>query len=92
MWSAVAFSMLLALVNAKSPQSNAKDTKSVIRWLSGSDKFCGVNLGSHFIIEPWMASGEFSSMGCGGLNDEWSCVQKFGQNAADAAFQKHWDT
>lgn len=63
-----------------------------MRWLPGSDKIRGVNLGSQFIIEPWMASDEFTSMGCGGLNDEWSCVQKLGQDAADAAFQKHWDT
>lgn len=77
MLSAIAFSMLLASANA---------------WLPGSDKIRGVNLGSQFIIEPWMASDEFSSMGCGGLNDEWSCVQKLGQDAADAAFQKHWDT
>jgi aryl-phospho-beta-D-glucosidase BglC (GH1 family) len=63
-----------------------------MRWLPGSDKFRGVNLGSQFIIEPWMASDEFTSMGCGGLNDEWSCVQSLGQDAADAAFQKHWDS
>lgn len=63
-----------------------------MRWLPGSDKFRGVNLGSQFIIEPWMASDEFASMGCGGLNDEWSCVQSLGQDAADAAFKKHWDS
>ncbi|KAL7957933.1 glycoside hydrolase family 5 protein [Trichoderma compactum] len=96
MLSAIAFSILLASTNAWTPQSNAKvfsrDAKNVMRWLPGSDKFRGVNLGSQFIIEPWMASDEFASMGCGGLNDEWSCVQKLGQDAADAAFQKHWDT
>ncbi|KAG5913276.1 hypothetical protein E4U42_001315 [Claviceps africana] len=31
-------------------------------------------------------------MGCGGINDEWQCVQKLGQAAANSAFQKHWDT
>lgn len=58
-------------------------------WLP-SGKVRGVNLGSLFIIEPWMAQQEWSSMGCGGTNDEWGCVQRLGQNAADAAFQKHW--
>lgn len=52
----------------------------------------GVNLGSQFIIEPWMAYDEFNSMGCGDQDDEWSCVQHLGQDAADAAFATHWDT
>ena len=39
-----------------------------------------------------MAQDEFSSMGCGGLNDEWQCVEHLGQDAADQAFKKHWDT
>lgn len=52
----------------------------------------GVNLGSQFIIEPWMAYDEFSSMGCGEQNDEWSCVQHLGQEAANAAFASHWNT
>ncbi|UKZ69749.1 uncharacterized protein TrAtP1_010753 [Trichoderma atroviride] len=96
MLSAYAFSLLVASASAWTPQSNAKvfsrDTEGVMRWLPGNDKFRGVNLGSQFIIEPWMASDEFSGMGCGGLNDEWSCVQSLGQDAADAAFQKHWDS
>ncbi|KAL9471862.1 hypothetical protein ACSS6W_009803 [Trichoderma asperelloides] len=96
MLSAYALSLLVASARAWTPQSNAKvfsrDTEGVMRWLPGNDKFRGVNLGSQFIIEPWMASDEFSSMGCGGLNDEWSCVQSLGQDAADAAFQKHWDS
>jgi aryl-phospho-beta-D-glucosidase BglC (GH1 family) len=51
-----------------------------------------VNLGSQFIIEPWMANDEWNSMGCGGTNDEWKCVEAIGQEAADAAFATHWDT
>lgn len=60
-------------------------------WLP-EDKIRGVNLGSLFIIEPWMASTEWSSMGCDGANDEWACVQNLGQDAADAAFQSHWSS
>lgn len=38
-----------------------------------------------------MAEDEWASMGCGGTNDEWSCVKSLGQEHADAAFTKHWD-
>ncbi|KAI5866045.1 glycoside hydrolase family 5 protein [Durotheca rogersii] len=62
------------------------------RWLPSTDKIRGVNLGSQFIIEPWMAWDEWNSMGCGNRNDEWQCVEALGQDAADAAFRRHWDT
>lgn len=39
-----------------------------------------------------MAGDEWNSMGCGGSADEWSCVQRLGQDAADAAFRTHWQT
>lgn len=39
-----------------------------------------------------MAGDEWNSMGCGSSNDEWSCVQLLGQDAADAAFRTHWQT
>lgn len=39
-----------------------------------------------------MAYDEFNSMGCGDMNDEWSCVTKLGQDAADAVFAQHWNT
>ncbi|KAK5996164.1 Glucan endo-1,6-beta-glucosidase B [Cladobotryum mycophilum] len=94
----LAFALCLASANAWTPVSNfeafGEDAggENVLTWLPGNNKFRGVNLGSQFIIEPWMATDEFRNMGCGGLNDEWSCVQKLGQDAADAAFKKHWDT
>ncbi|OAQ83594.1 endo-beta- - protein [Purpureocillium lilacinum] len=95
MRSVVVTAVFLATASAWTPQSrykaSGKDAKG-LTWLPGNDKFRGVNLGSQFIIEPWMAADEFSSMGCGGLNDEWSCVEKLGQDAADAAFKKHWDS
>lgn len=56
------------------------------------DKIRGVNLGSQFIIEPWMANDAWSSIGCDGNNDEWTCVEALGQDAADKAFRGHWDT
>lgn len=58
----------------------------------GTDKIRGVNLGSSFIIEKWMASGEWNDMGCGDYNSEWGCVKGIGQDAANKAFKKHWQT
>jgi len=63
-----------------------------VSWVPSTEKVRGVNLGSQFIIEPWMAYDEWNSMGCGELNDEWQCVRELGQEKADAVFDKHWDT
>ena len=59
---------------------------------SASFKFRGVNLGSQFIIERWMAEDEWKSMGCDWTYDEWNCTKLLGQEKADAAFQKHWNS
>ncbi|KAI0839897.1 glycoside hydrolase family 5 protein [Hypoxylon sp. FL0890] len=72
-------------------ESSAESAQPSKRWLPGG-KIRGVNLGSQFVIEPWMAHDEWQSMGCGNANDEWSCVQALGQDKADAAFKQHWDT
>ena len=58
-------------------------------WLP-QDKIRGVNLGGHFIIEPWMMYDEWSEMGCGDQQSEFDCVLKLGQDAANQAFQDHW--
>lgn len=60
------------------------------RWLPSDDKVRGVNLGSQFIIERWMAEDSWTNMGCADYNDEWACVEGIGQDAADAAFKEHW--
>ncbi|KAI4870992.1 glycoside hydrolase family 5 protein [Hypoxylon rubiginosum] len=87
----------LALASAEIAKSipledRSDSTQLSRRWLPNVDKIRGVNLGSHFIIEPWMAYDEWASMGCGSANDEWQCVNALGQDAADAAFKKHWDS
>lgn len=56
------------------------------------DKIRGVNLGSLFIVEPWMSSDTWKSMGCGDAKSEWDCVASLGQEKADAVFQRHWNT
>ncbi|KAL4796619.1 glycoside hydrolase superfamily [Aspergillus venezuelensis] len=55
-----------------------------------SNKIRGVNLGSHFVIEPWMASSAWNTIGCSDQKSEFDCVTKLGQEAADRAFADHW--
>lgn len=82
--------LALGSVNAQENASQSNMTNN--RWLPETSTVRGVNLGSQFIIEPWMAYDEFSSMGCGELQDETSCVSKLGQETADVVFARHWDT
>jgi aryl-phospho-beta-D-glucosidase BglC (GH1 family) len=60
------------------------------RWLPASGKIRGVNMGSLFVFEPWMASGAWSSMGCGNYASEFDCVSGLGQAQANSVFQAHW--
>lgn len=62
------------------------------RWWTASGKIRGVNLGSLFVFEPWIANSEWNNIGCGGQESEFDCVMNTGQARSDAAFQKHWDT
>ncbi|KZV96513.1 glycoside hydrolase [Exidia glandulosa HHB12029] len=59
----------------------------------------GVNVGSWFLIEPYMMEGEWQEMGgelCGNCmecaNTEFDLVKKLGQEQADQVFAKHWET
>ncbi|OCK83775.1 glycoside hydrolase family 5 protein [Lepidopterella palustris CBS 459.81] len=76
--------------NANHTRLPAGKGRTVRKWLQVSGKVRGVNLGSMFIIEPWMASTEWANMGCGSSASEFDCVLKLGQTAANAAFQAHW--
>jgi aryl-phospho-beta-D-glucosidase BglC (GH1 family) len=60
-----------------------------LAWLPDG-KVRGVNLGSHFIFEPWISNSAWSNLGCSGQNSEFDCVLKLGQDAADKAFASHW--
>ncbi|KAF2640280.1 glycoside hydrolase [Massarina eburnea CBS 473.64] len=66
--------------------------RAVKRFDSSFNKIRGVNLGSLFIIEPWMASDAWNKMGCGDQKSEFDCMRKLGKEAGNAAFQNHWDT
>lgn len=56
------------------------------------EKIKGVNLGSFLLIEPWMVPDAWGKIGCSDVYSEFACVQKLGQDAANAAFKEHWDT
>ncbi|KAK0512328.1 hypothetical protein JMJ35_005456 [Cladonia borealis] len=71
------------------PQDNHEITG---RWLPASGKIRGVNLGSQFIVEPWMASNEWNEMGCGSTKSEFDCVSQLGQANANSAWAEHWST
>lgn len=66
---------------------------------TGTKKIRGVNLGSHFIIEPYMAADAWLNMGCGqfpessAANAELDCIKnKLGgnQTKANMLWQAHW--
>ncbi|KAL6412187.1 Glucan endo-1,6-beta-glucosidase B [Ilyonectria robusta] len=50
----------------------------------------GVNLGSQFIVELWMAEGSWKETGCSKYNDEWACVEAIGPTGAEKAFKGYW--
>ena len=62
---------------------------TVTAWLP-SGKVRGVNLGSQFIFEPWIAQEKWSKMGCSNQKSEFDCVSSLGQDKADKAFKGHW--
>ena len=74
------------------PMVQNEDSNETTRWLPNNLPIRGVNLGSQFIIEPWMANDEWTSMGCSGQASEFDCVSKLGQAQANAAWAKHWST
>lgn len=83
----IAASVMLSV--AWMPQNFHDKTK---RRLPASGKIRGVNLGSQFIIEPWMASNEWNKMGCGNTKSEFDCVSQLGQANANSAWAEHWST
>nr|XP_036578203.1 endo-beta-1,6-glucanase [Colletotrichum truncatum]KAF6785404.1 endo-beta-1,6-glucanase [Colletotrichum truncatum] len=79
-----------SLFDGQNTTDESHDTEK--RWTPATGKIRGVNLGSLFVFEPWIAHVEWNNMGCGGQESEFDCVMNIGQEKADAAFQKHWST
>ncbi|RDL31330.1 putative endo-beta-1,6-glucanase [Venustampulla echinocandica] len=67
-------------------------SNSTKKWLPSSSNIRGVNLGCLFVFEPWLASDEWGSMGCGPYVSEFDCVSALGQSQANVIFQNHWDS
>ncbi|KAL9112065.1 MAG: hypothetical protein Q9227_003685 [Pyrenula ochraceoflavens] len=64
--------------------------KTSLKRFLPSNKIRGVNLGSLFVFEPWMAGTEWTRIGCDAYKTEFDCVSGLGQTAANKAFQDHW--
>lgn len=88
----VTFTTLFALTNAWLPEENKSITSKngTNLFKSSNGKIRGVNLGSQFIFEPWIAHNTWNEMGCKGQKSEFDCVSSMGQDAANTAFAKHW--
>ncbi|GAA6059000.1 hypothetical protein JCM10212_001710 [Sporobolomyces blumeae] len=56
------------------------------------DKVRGVNLGSLFIMEPWMARDSWNGMGCQGYDSEWECNEARGMGEMQERWENHWAT
>jgi hypothetical protein len=74
------------------PGNSTGNSTFTKRNLPGFDKIRGVNLGSLFVFEPWMAASEWNNMGCGPYKSEFDCVVGIGQDRADAVFNSHYST
>ncbi|KAF8534504.1 glycoside hydrolase family 5 protein [Trichophaea hybrida] len=83
---------LLTLVSAWLPQDNSYKLCSNDSLLPSSAKIRGVNLGSLFIVEPWMAFDAWKAMGCGDFHTEFDCMKALGQTRGNEAFKSHWNS
>lgn len=90
----VTLSALSSLAAAWLPYENKNITSSdgTNLFSTSNGKIRGVNLGSQFIFEPWIGPSTWSDMGCGNTGSEFDCVNSLGQDAANSAFAKHWDS
>lgn len=85
---------LVSLAAAWLPETNKQITANngTNLFSKSNGKIRGVNTGSQFIFEPWIGESAWSDMGCGGQKSEFDCVSSLGQDKANSAFAKHWDT
>lgn len=78
--------------NATGPGNTTASGHLTDGWLPGNLPIRGVNLGSQFIVEPWMASTEWTDViGCTSSQpSEFDCVLYLGQSTANSRFATHW--
>lgn len=53
-------------------------------------KVRGANLGSLFVMEPWMARDSWNAMGCGAFDSEWECNAAVGMETMQWRWENHW--
>ena len=72
--------------------SRASDSSASPDWLPGKMPIRGVNLGSQFVLEPWMAQNQWPNvLKCSDdQKSEFDCVQHLGQGTANTNFKNHW--
>ncbi|GAA5879786.1 hypothetical protein JCM16303_004177 [Sporobolomyces ruberrimus] len=56
------------------------------------EKLRGVNLGSLFILEPWMAGKSWDKLGCSEFLDEWTCNESRGLGTMQPLWENHWNS
>ncbi|GAA5902186.1 hypothetical protein JCM8208_002499 [Rhodotorula glutinis] len=56
------------------------------------DKVRGVNLGSLFVFEPWMAPTSWARLGCSSFDSEWPCIEAVGADVLQSKFEAHWSS
>lgn len=90
----VALSAISNLAAAWLPEVDKKITANngTNLFTPSKGKIRGVNLGTQFIFEPWIAEKAWGDMGCGDTKSEFDCVDSLGQEKANDAFAKHWET
>jgi len=82
----------LSGVNLFDPSPSSGIYKNTTSNSPRAPKIRGVNLGSHFVVEPWMIGQDWASSVCAEEGSESDCVYSFGQEKANAFFETHWDT
>ncbi|KAE8393156.1 putative glucan endo-1,6-beta-glucosidase B [Aspergillus alliaceus] len=88
-----ALSILATLTLAWLPSNKRVTSSNGTDLFAPSDgKIRGVNLGTQFVFEPWIAMQAWSEIGCEGEQSEYDCVAKLGQAAANDAFAEHWSS
>jgi aryl-phospho-beta-D-glucosidase BglC (GH1 family) len=89
-----ALTALASLSSAWLPEENKSinSTTGTNLFETSSGKIRGVNLGSQFIFEPWIAESAWKDMGCENQASEFDCVSSLGQEASNKAFATHWSS
>lgn len=82
-------SLVLAWLPMSDKPVRAKNGDDLFKISNGALR--GVNVGSLFVMEPWMIPNTWTKMGCGKQKAEMDCVEKLGQKTANKRFAKHWD-